>query len=74
MKIKEIISQYRRDFKAVYECEGCGHTEVKDGYDDRNFHDNVIPAMKCKNCNKSRNDMDIIEKPTATKYPEHMRI
>lgn len=25
MKIKEIISQNRRDFTAIYQCEHCGH-------------------------------------------------
>ena len=26
MKINKITYQHRRDFQAVYECEGCGHT------------------------------------------------
>ena len=43
MRIKEIISQHRRDFKAIFECEHCGHTETKSGYDDANYHQNVIP-------------------------------
>jgi hypothetical protein len=34
MKIKQIICQNRRDFQAIYECQGCGY-EYKDcGYDD----------------------------------------
>ena len=71
MKIKEIISQHRRDFYAIYECEGCGHTTgKKSGYDDRYFHDTVIPAMKCESCEKSRNDLGIKSEPTPTKYPE----
>ena len=48
MKIKEIISQSRRDFTAIYECEHCEHiTDPSYGYDDANFHNNVIPVMKC---------------------------
>ena len=53
MHIKQINSQHRRDFYAVYECEHCGHvTGEKQGYDDANFHNNVIPAIKCPNCGK----------------------
>ena len=54
MQIKEITYQNRRDFEATYECEFCGNEE-KDGrgYDDSNFHNNVIPNMKCKECGKS---------------------
>lgn len=71
MRIKEIVHQYRRDFWAIYECEGCGHvTEKMRGYDDRNFHDNVIPNMPCPICTKSRNDLGIIQSPTPTKYAD----
>lgn len=68
MRIQKITSQNRRDFYAVYECEGCGATKEGSGYDDRNFHDNVIPSMKCTECDKSRNDLGITEEPTPTKY------
>lgn len=52
MRIKEKLSQHRRDFRAIYECEHCGN-EVRDyGYDDANFHQNVIPAMKCAECGR----------------------
>jgi len=69
MKIKNITSQSRRDFYATYECEDCGHvTKEQSGYDDRNFHDNVIPSMKCVVCEKSRNDLNIVGEKTATKY------
>ena len=50
MKIKRIVSQYRRDFTAIYICESCGHEEKGSGYDDENFHNNVIPKMICKSC------------------------
>ena len=54
--MKEIkrVSQNRRDFRADYECEGCGHIEKNvSGYDDSNFHVNVIPSMKCKKCGET---------------------
>lgn len=53
MKIKEITSQNRRDFWAIYECEHCGHTDKGSGYDDANFHNNVIPSMQCVMCKQS---------------------
>ena len=66
MKIQKILDQSRRDFTAVYECEHCGHTERGSGYDDANFHQNVIPKMKCKQCGKSApGDYRAL----ATKYP-----
>ena len=53
MKIKKMLKMYRRDFHADYECEFCGHVEKnKSGYDDSNFHNNVIPAMICPKCGK----------------------
>ena len=52
MKIKKIISQHRRDFTAIYECEHCGFTEERYGYDDDNFHQNVIPNLACGKCGK----------------------
>ena len=53
MKIKKIISQHRRDFYAIFECEHCGLTHEKHGYDDGHFHNNVIPTMKCPQCGKT---------------------
>ena len=67
MKIKKIINQYRRDFYAIYECEHCGDIEEKSGYDDRNFHENIIPAMKCKSC---RRTSDNTYRPLTTKYQD----
>ena len=52
MKIKTITGQSRRDFYAIYECEHCGHTHKGSGYDDDNFHRNVIPNMKCDICSE----------------------
>ena len=70
MRLKEITDQIRRDFWGIYECESCGHQEIYKGYDDRNFHDNVTPNWKCKNCGKT--SLDSEEKPAfvKTKYSE----
>lgn len=71
MKIKTITSQHRRDFKAIYECEHCGAEEESYGYDDANFHQNVIPQMRCNSCGETALNS---YKPVATKYPEGYQI
>lgn len=71
MWIKEIKSQHRRDFQAVYECEHCGHTHEGRGYDDRNFHENVIPGMACGECGKTAGDT---YRPLAPKYDESVTV
>lgn len=71
MKIKKILSQHRRDFQAIYECEHCGHEHEDYGYDDGNFHMNVIPKMKCKECGETAPDE---YRPLATKYPDGVEI
>lgn len=68
MHIQKIDSQYRRDFWAIYECEHCGHTERGSGYDDANFHQNVIPKMKCKKCGLAAGDS---YRPMGAKYAAH---
>lgn len=67
MKIKKILSQHRRDFTAVYECEHCGHTREGNGYDDTYYHSYVIPRMKCSECGKTATDN---YRPLTTKYPD----
>jgi len=69
MKIKQITSQIRRDFRAIYVCEHCGHEEEGHGYDDTNFHVNVIPTMKCSKCGEVAPSH---YRPLATKYPDSM--
>jgi len=71
MKIKKITYQHRRDFEAVYVCEHCGHEQVGGGYDDANFHENVIPNMSCKNCGKTSPED---YQPETTKYPEGFQV
>jgi predicted RNA-binding Zn-ribbon protein involved in translation (DUF1610 family) len=68
MRIEEIKSQNRRDFRAIYVCEHCGYKKEGYGYDDRNFHENVIPSMKCAKCGKIADEN---YRPLATKYPDH---
>ena len=66
MNIKRIKSQDRRDFWAIYVCEHCGTEEDSYGYDDDNFHRNVIPKMECKTCGKAAPED---YRPMGTKYP-----
>lgn len=65
MHIKAIISQSRRDFTAIYECEHCKSIEKASGYDDNHFHRNVIPKMRCKECGKTAGTD---YRPLGTKY------
>ena len=71
MRIKEIISQHRRDFTALYECEHCGFTKKDSGYDDANFHNNVVPNMVCPECSKKASET---YRPLTTKYPEGYQV
>lgn len=71
MKIKKIIWQHRRDFRAIFECEHCGAEYEMGGYDDANFHSNVIPQFECRECGKKATED---YKPLATKYPEGHQI
>ena len=71
MRIKEIVSQHRRDFTAIYECEHCGETQRAGGYDDAYYHNNVIPKMECKACGKAASET---YRPLAPKYAEGCQI
>lgn len=71
MRIKEITYQNRRDFKAIFECEHCGATSKEWGYDDRNFHENVIPNMVCKQCGKKSPDS---YRPLKPRYSPWLQI
>lgn len=71
MRIKEITSQNRRDFQAIYECESCGHEEKGYGYDDANFHENVIPKMTCTKCKAVSPEN---YRALTTKHPEGFSI
>jgi predicted Zn-ribbon and HTH transcriptional regulator len=72
MKIKKILTQYRRDFTAIMECEHCGfETTLTTGYDDERYHTHVIPHMHCPECKKQAADD---YRPLTTKYPEGYQI
>ena len=71
MKIKERLSQHRRDFIAIYECEHCEATEEDTGYDDSFFHKEVIPNMECKACGKKAPAGAPVQ---ATKYPDGLQV
>ncbi len=67
MRIKQIVSQNRRDFRAIYECEHCGHEHKGNGYDDAYFHKTVVPKMKCPQCGKVAPESF---RPLATKHDD----
>lgn len=69
MKILKINSQNRRDFYWDGECEHCGAIEKdKSGYDDDNYHINVIPKMECKICGKKGSEN---YEPLNTRYASY---
>lgn len=67
MRIKEILTQHRRDFTAVYECEHCSNTYEGRGYDDSHYHLTVVPNMRCSKCGK-RASLSYV--PRAPRYPD----
>lgn len=71
MRIKEIVSQSRRDMRCIYECEHCLETMKGYGYDDSYFHNKVIPAMKCEKCGKKAGED---YRAYTTKYPDYKQL
>lgn len=71
MRIKQKLSQNRRDFRAIFECEHCGSESTFEGYDDANYHQNVIPKIKCGKCGKISPES---YEPEKTRYPEGYQI
>jgi len=71
MKIKKILTQHRRDFTAIYQCEHCEYEFEDTGYDDEHFHKNVVPDMECKKC-KKKASKDY--RPLTAKYPDGMMV
>lgn len=75
MIIKNILTQNRRDFTAIMKCEFCDYeTQEDNGYDDRYFHDEVIPEMECKGCGKSTKSEGGTIAHTETKYPDNLQV
>lgn len=55
MFIKQITSCYGRDIYGIFRCEACNKEQkMGAGYDDDNYHNNVVPKIKCNSCNESR--------------------
>jgi len=50
MHLVNRLYQSRRDFQGTFACSHCGKESVQWGYDDANFHHNVIPKMECPHC------------------------
>ena len=71
MRIKEILTQTRRDFIALYECESCGHEHEGRGYDDANFHQNVVPKKACPKCGATAPDN---YRALGTRYAEGVQV
>jgi len=74
MRLIEITYQSRRDFEGNYKCENCGNIDKYRGYDDRNYHDNVMPEIRCPKCKQSTNSLGLPHQYVATKYPEGFQI
>lgn len=68
MKIKTITNQSRRDLYGIMVCEGCGHEQKFVGYDDNNYHRNVVPRIECKSCGKSAEQMGVDVRPLTPRY------
>ena len=66
MQILKITAQHRRDFQAILICEHCSHKQkLSSGYDDEYYHNEVIPNIRCKKCDKSAGEN---YRPIKTKY------
>ena len=57
MQIKIITTQIRNDIYGVLRCEHCGHEMQFTGYDDEYWHNNVLPAKICPECDKTTKDI-----------------
>jgi hypothetical protein len=56
-------------------CEFCNNESLNEyGYDDRFYHDEVIPNMECNQCNKSTKSEGCEILVTPTKYPEGFQV
>ena len=73
MRITKILNRTRRDFFATYTCQ-CGAVATNSGYDDAYFHEEVVPNMVCKVCNKSELDYTTTPEIRTPRYPEGMQL
>ena len=57
MEIKTYTFEHRNDFKAILECEHCGHEQpLNNGYNDDFYFEHVLPKIACKSCGRSTNE------------------
>ena len=71
MKITKMISQNLAHFTAEYGCEGCGNTQVDNsGYNDKYYHENVIPNIQCNNCGESTTTLGVSIVPSFVSCKE----
>lgn len=74
MRIKKILGQHRRDFSAILACGFCGaEMPLAGGYDDKNFHGNVIPSIRCESCGKDE-PITLENRVLAPFYPDYYEI
>ena len=66
--------QSRRDFRADYECQACGHIDKNVcWYDDTYFNVTVVNEMVCEECKESNNSLNI-KPPDTTIVAAHVVI
>lgn len=62
MRVIELLSKFGRNYSAVLSCEHCGATEqLSTGYADKNYEENVLPAIACQKCHKIRDGREVPE-------------
>ena len=72
MKVLRKYNQHRRDCSIDLKCEGCGAERTnRSAYDDRNFWDNVVPDMRCDECDESTNSLGLKAAVMPTRYAAH---
>lgn len=75
MKVTKRYNQHRRDLSIELECENCGAGDIDhQAYDDTNYWVNVVPNMRCKECNKTSVELGIQPESISTKYPEGLQL
>lgn len=75
MKVVRRYNQMGRDLSIDLECENCGaKASYTSAYDDTNYWVNVVPNIKCKECDKTSNDLGIRPESIGTKYPVGLQV
>ena len=75
MKVVKRYNQHRRDLTIDLQCENCGNKKiVTSAYDDTNYWVNVVPNMRCSECEKTSKELGSVIENIGTKYPEGYQI